>query len=150
MTPDFETCWFWPAAPLLQVRRLEMVIRKSTVLAGSIVVGLFILGAFMKAWDGQATSLTFSRPVALPGVTLSAGTYIFEVANPDSSGDIVRVLSGNRSKVYLMAFTDQIDRPEKADDVDVTFGEAAPNAALPITAWYPPGAPTGHRFIYQN
>src|SRR5439155_12290385 len=105
-----------------------------------VLVGLVLAAASMKAWDSKATSLTFNGPVALPGVTLSAGTYIFEVANPGSSADIVRVLSGNRSKVYLMAFTHQIDRPEKADDLDVTFGEAAPNAAPPIIAWYPPGA----------
>ena len=36
---------------------------------------------------------TFSGPVQLPGVILAAGTYEFEIANPLTSGDIVRVRS---------------------------------------------------------
>ena len=127
-----------------------MVNHKSALTACGVLVSLVLAAASMKAWDNKAASLTFDRAVALPGVTLNAGTYIFEVANPGTSGDVVRVLSGNRSKVYLMAFTQLIDRPDRADDLDVTFGEAAPNAAPPITAWYPPGDPIGHQFIYAN
>ena len=40
--------------------------------------------------------LTFTRPVALPGVTLKSGTYIFELADPDAAPDVVRVLSRDR------------------------------------------------------
>ena len=59
------------------------------------------------AWTNEhkTTYLTFSHPLSLPGVTLGSGTYIFEIANPSSGADIVRVMSRDRSIAYFMAFT---------------------------------------------
>ena len=103
-----------------------------------------------KAWvtPNRTTLLTFSGQVALPGVVLTAGTYTFERA--DGHPDIVRVLSRDRSRVYFMAFTRQVDRPEglPASRI-VTFGEAS-GGAPPIEAWYPPDSSTGHGFIYDT
>jgi hypothetical protein len=64
--------------------------RKSAAACG-IVLAL-ALAVAVHAWDSspQAT-LTFSKPVSLPNVTLAAGTYVFELADPDSSRRIVRV-----------------------------------------------------------
>ena len=61
----------------------------------------------------KTTYLTFSKPVALPGVALRAGTYIFEIANPDTSADVVRVMSRDRSISYFMGFTHAVARPNK-------------------------------------
>src|SRR5689334_10938119 len=55
--------------------------------------------------------VTFSGAVALPGVTLHSGTYIFELADPEAAHDIVRVMSRDRRTVYLSAFTREIPRP---------------------------------------
>jgi len=106
------------------------------------------------AWTGGAektTYLTFNQRVALPGTELSPGTYIFEVATPDTSAAVVRVTSRDRSKVYLMAFTRIIDRPAglPADHL-VSFGEAPRGEAPPIRAWFPEGASQGHEFIYSR
>jgi hypothetical protein len=35
------------------------------------------------------TVLTFSGPVALPNVSLSPGSYTFEIVDPDAGGDAV-------------------------------------------------------------
>jgi hypothetical protein len=35
--------------------------------------------------------LTFSDPVKVPGTTLPAGTYVFELVNPASSIDVVKI-----------------------------------------------------------
>jgi hypothetical protein len=117
-------------------KQTEMFNRKSAVAIGGIIVGLVIAAASLKAWDNKTTSLTFTRPVALPGVTLNPRTHIFALVNPGTSVDLVRVSSQDRSKIYLTAFTQQIERPAGAEDLQVSFGEAAPNAALPISAWY--------------
>jgi len=106
------------------------------------------------AWSGSAsrtTYITFSQAVALPGVELSAGTYVFEVANPSSASNTVRVSSRDRSKVYLQAFTNSIQRPEGlAADRVITMGEAPRGAASPIQAWFPAGDSIGHEFIYRH
>ena len=36
------------------------------------------------------------------------------------------------------------------DDEIVLFGEAAPNVAPPIDAWFPIGENTGHQFNYER
>jgi hypothetical protein len=108
------------------------------------------------AWVGspeQTTYLTFNQRVALPGVELAPGTYIFEVANPNplTSAAVVRVSSRDRSKHFLMAYTRTIDRPAglPADRL-VSFGEAPRGEAPPIRAWFPEGANEGHEFIYSK
>ena len=96
----------------------------------------------------KTTYLTFSRSVALPGVELSAGTYIFELVLPATNSNIVRVLSRDRSRVYLTAFTMMVRKPHNLKDM-VTFGEAQRGMAPPITAWYPPEDGSGRQFIYR-
>lgn len=129
-----------------------MVTRKSVVAA----LGALVLGSSLSvpAYGTSATNLhtnhlTFSGPVALPGVTLPGGTYIFErvvASNPD----VVVVRSFDRSKVYYMASTQPTLRPAWLDPIGiVTFGEGRIGAAPPIAAWYPSGEQVGHAFVYK-
>jgi len=93
--------------------------------------------------------LTFSAPVSLPGVTLSRGTYTFEVANPEASADIVRVRNRATDAVVFLGFTYRVERPKgKADNRPIVFGEAPRGVAPPILEWYPGGDVTGHQFRY--
>jgi hypothetical protein len=96
----------------------------------------------------RTTYLTFSRSVALPGVELAAGTYIFELVMPESNSNIVRVLSKDRRRVYLTAITGLVQRPHNLKDM-VTFGEAPRGMAPPIKAWFPPETSTGRLFLYR-
>ena len=58
----------------------EMLNRKSALLAcGAIILGVSMATSVAGNSLGSTNLLTFSGPVALPGVTLGAGTYAFEV-----------------------------------------------------------------------
>lgn len=130
-----------------------MVNRKSMLTACGVAIMGMVMAVSVAAWgDGsQTTYLTFSRPFALPGVTLPAGTYIFELANPNASPDIVQVLSRDRQRAYLMAFTRSIQRPQDMrSDSQVTFGEVPSGMTPPITAWYPIAEAVGHQFVYPE
>jgi hypothetical protein len=96
----------------------------------------------------RTTELTFSKPVALPGVTLGAGTYIFERAAPSTAIEIVRVSSKDRRFVYFMGYTRLVARP-RGSNASITFSEAPAGAAVPIAAWYPTATSTGHQFLYR-
>jgi len=118
------------------------------------VLGLALVG-LVAAAPGDAgvdtnrtTQLTFSKPFSLPGVTLGAGTYIFERAAPQSAIEVVRVSSQDRRFVYYMGFTELVEKPRGVTS-PVTFGEAAAGSAVPVRAWYPTGTSTGHRFLYR-
>ena len=94
--------------------------------------------------------ITFSGPVALPGVVLPAGSYTFEIANPDSSLRVVRVTRRDTGRVYFAGFTRMIPRPvDLPADQLISLGEGPRGAAVPIDVWYPSGLSQGNRFIYR-
>lgn len=120
----------------------------------SVMCGLALVGVVTAAPgdagvdSGRTTQLTFSQPFSLPGVTLGAGTYVFERAAPLSAIEVVRVSSRDRRVVYYMGFTELVRKPRGVTS-SITFGEAPAGAAAPIRYWYPTGSDTGHRFRYR-
>jgi hypothetical protein len=89
-----------------------MTIRRQFVpVLPAILMGLMATSGYAVS-ASRTTYLTFSGPVALPGVTLPAGTYTFERANPDGDVHVVRVSSRDQRTVYLLAFTHLIERPD--------------------------------------
>ena len=98
---------------------------------------------------GLGDRITFSGPVALPGVVLPAGSYTFEIANPETSLRVVRVTRRDTGRVYFSGFTRMIPRPVNlpADQV-ITLGEARRGEPVPINAWYPTGESQGHQFVW--
>ena len=127
-----------------------MFISKSAAVAAIGAAAILVGGALhARATGSDATYLTFSRAVSLPGVTLPAGTYLFQRAS-DNTPNIVQVLSRDRKKVYLMAFTDPIARPNNLGSRVVLLSETAAGATPQLRAWFPIGEPTGHQFNYDR
>ena len=128
-----------------------MAIRKSVLVAcGVVIVGLLAPGsgsARTTAWS-HANHLTFSGPVALPGVSLARGTYTFEEL--EGTSKIVRVVSRDGSRVYFMGFTREVARPAGTPaDRLVTLTETPAGIPPQVDTWYPLGASSGHQFIYS-
>ena len=97
----------------------------------------------------RTTYLTFNTPVALPGVTLVAGTYVFELAEPFGASTVVVVRNKARTEHYYMGLTLRVDRPGGfAREGGVSFAGERRGEARPIVAWYPPDSATGMKFIY--
>jgi hypothetical protein len=118
------------------------------VVASGLAAGAASVHATM---SNRLTYLTFSEPVALPGVTLAAGTYAFELATPTGANNIVAIRNKTRTQQYYMGFTERIDRPREVASAGwVSFGEAPRGEARPITAWYPPESSDGLKFIYRR
>lgn len=109
-------------------------------------LALMVTGSVMALGINHENKLTFSGPVALPGVVLPAGSYTFDVAS-NTALDIVVVR--NSTKVFYMGFTGMVQRPASmSKTAAITLGEASANAAPPITAWYEVGGTIGHVFRY--
>ena len=92
----------------------------------------------------RTTQLTFSKPFSLPGVTLGAGTYIFERAARSRRSRCQ--CRADRRFVYYMGFTELVEKPRGIAS-PVTFGEAKAGS-LSRREWYP-RAVNGHRFLYR-
>ena len=126
-----------------------MVTMKRAVAVGGVVFGLLLAAAGAQAGWGNRSMLTFSGAVALPNGTIGAGTYTFEVVNPESGGNIVSVRTKDR--VCYLGFTNRIERPRgMRDDQLVSLGESRIGVAPPVLAWYPASYTRGFEFIYRD
>jgi hypothetical protein len=127
------------------------MLKRNTLLVAS--VGALVTVLVAASTDAFPTTryndLTFSQPVALPGVTLPAGKYRFEIANPHMNQDVVRVSDPRTSRVFLTAHTLRVPRPRgMAADQAVVFGESPAGQPPPIKVWYPLHAIDGREFRY--
>jgi hypothetical protein len=122
---------------------------KVAAVGGALLLGLAV-SAYSNGWSDplHRDYITFSGTVALPGVTLPAGTYRFEVPTTGATG-VVSVSSEDGKKVYLTQFTRVIDRPRGAEKLNVMLGEHAPGTAPQVKAWFPIGGDSGRQFIYD-
>ena len=93
--------------------------------------------------------LTFRSAVALPGVNLAPGTYVFELEDPEVAG-VVRVRDRATNRVEYTGFTYRINRMSSRKDSHVVLGEAAKGTPPPVLAWYPVDQDLGYQFIYRN
>jgi hypothetical protein len=122
---------------------------KSLVVLCAVLLSVAAAGAGTLA--NHRNVLTFSGPVALPGVSLTAGSYIFEVMDPNVSADVVAVMNREHTQVFYMGLTKHIERPAGfPKDRLVAFGESARGIPAPITAWYPSGESRGYEFLYAQ
>lgn len=116
---------------------------------GAAALAVLVAGS-SDAYVNHKNQLTFSRPVALPGVVLPAGAYSFDLVDSKSSLDVVIVRNRARTKVFYMGFTNTVRRPDSmAKTAAITFGEASANQPPPIAAWYEVGNSLGHEFLYR-
>jgi len=124
-----------------------MCIRKSFI-AIAAVLGVLV-AASAHAWATDTNYLTFNGPVALPGVTLPAGTYAFRTPSGIDK-NIVQVMNRGETKSYYMGITRPVSRPRASTEMLVTIGEPPARQVPPIQAWFPLGDPQGHAFIYER
>jgi hypothetical protein len=119
------------------------------VCAVAVFVCLMAAPALAQPLD-KRTIFTFSGPVALPGVTLPAGQYVFRLADPSTSAKVVQVLNADGTKPYAMFFTVPIERLEPDATPEVRFMETASGTPAAIRTWWYPGERTGYEFIYPK
>jgi hypothetical protein len=127
--------------------------RNTVLVAGAVAVLALVATVASHAITFSPTRniqhVTFSQPVKLPGVTLPAGTYEFELGPAGTHRDIVRV-SSRGGQPYFLGFTREVPRPRNLPSTRVMeFGETVPGAPAPVAVWYPLNAPSGHAFVYR-
>ncbi len=105
--------------------------------------------AFTSTSD-KRTYFTFNQPVALPGVTLPAGTYMFRLADDTTSRKVIQVANKQGTESYAMLHTMPVYRPDAPRDPEIRFMETAAGAPVAVRAWWKDGETTGYGFIYSK
>lgn len=105
-------------------------------------------GSAVSASYSFRNSMTFTRPVSLPGVVLHTGSYSFEVNEPWMKFNVVRVTSQHPYQLRYTGFTQRVERPAGLpSDIVFTYGEARPGDPVPIKAWFPKDESYGYEFV---
>ena len=127
------------------------------MLRKALSVCLFAVLAVFTSTSAEAepfdrrTFFTFSQPVALPGVTLPPGKYMFRLVDPMSSRKVIQVLDaeGKKSYAMLMSIPKELAGvvPEQPE---IRFTETRAGVPHAVQAWWYPGDPTGREFIYPQ
>jgi hypothetical protein len=94
--------------------------------------------------------LSFSAPVQVPGITLNAGTYRFRLTNPDTSRNVLQVLSGDGKVVYAMFHTIADSRTVLTADPTVSFRETPAGVPPAVKSLFYGGEYHGYEFIYPK
>jgi hypothetical protein len=133
--------------------RVKIMVRRHRPVVCALLLAVAIAPVVASPTASRLDSmetLRFSAAVALPGVTLGAGEYTFEVNHVDS-GDVVRVRVGRTDRVVFAGFTTLAERPRGMQaHKSIVFGEVRSGDAPPILAWYPRNRVVGYAFDYGS
>jgi hypothetical protein len=101
------------------------------------------------AWN-QATKLTFSGPVEVPGLALPAGTYWFTLADSDPDRNIVQIWNEDRTQLLTTILAIPDYRLQASGKTVINFEERPRDAPEAIQSWFYPGANFGEEFVYPK
>ena len=123
---------------------------------GYIAVGLIIaftlffeLAAHADEYD-EATTMTFSQPVQIPGQVLPAGTYLFKLVDISSDRNLVQIFNADRTVLYATIQTIPTERQEPTGNTVVALAEQGTGQPEALLKWFYPGRETGNEFVYPK
>ena len=126
---------------------------KTLCFAGLFALTSFVARPLLADEMNKSTDFQFSAPVQIPGKTLEAGKYVFQLADSESDRNIVQIFSedsaGHQSLVAtLMVIPEHLE--QTPDKPIVHFEERSSGSPEAIQSWYYPGENTGWEFVYPK
>jgi len=117
---------------------------------GFAVCAAMIAGVARAETFDKRTVFTFSQPIALPGVTLPAGDYLFRIVDTTTSRKVIQVLSGDGKTPYAMLHSIPEVRRDASGNPEVRFMETAKGHPNAVKTWWYPNETIGYEFIYPK
>ena len=128
-----------------------MKINKGYIAIGLVIAfALFFELAAHADESDQATTISFSQPLQIPGQVLPAGTYSFELADRGVEPNVVQIFNADRTVLYGTFLTIATERQEPADNTAVTLAEPEAGGTPVLVKWFYPGRDTGNEFVYSK
>ena len=115
----------------------------------AVLAGVGSTSANAQTFD-QRTYFTFSQPVALPGVTLPPGRYMFRLLDPMGGRRVVQVLDAEGTRSYALLMSMPTFGVEPAPKPEVRFLETREGARPVVKSWWYPGQFVGREFLYSK
>jgi hypothetical protein len=115
----------------------------------AVLAGVGSTSANAQTFD-QRTYFTFNQPVALPGVTLPPGKYLFRLADPMSGRRVVQVMDAEGRRTYALLMSMPTFGLQPASAPDLRFMETREGARPAVKQWWYPGQSIGREFLYSK
>src|ERR1700756_1237539 len=129
----------------------HMKINKGYIAIGLVIAfALFFELAAHADESNEATFMSFSAPVQIPGRVLPAGTYLLELADHGSEPNVVQIFSSDRTVLYGTFLTIATDRQDPASHTTVTLGDPEAGGPPVLVKWFYPGREIGDEFVYPK
>jgi hypothetical protein len=133
------------------------VLKTATAAVFSLALAsvVFSPGAKADEWNNK-TVMTFSGPVAIPGVhlkgwgVLPAGTYVFKLLDSQADRHIVQIFNKDETVVYATILAIPNYRLRATGKTVVTFSERPAGEPEALRAWFYPGKNWGDEFVYPR
>ena len=125
------------------------VVRKFSI--GMLLLGFSMVLPAARADEGnQATKVTFSQAVQVPGRVLPAGTYWFILPQNVTEHDQVRIYNSDRTIFFGTILTITAERLQPTDKTAFTLAQHDPAQPQALVTWFYPGDTIGHEFLYPK
>jgi hypothetical protein len=125
-----------------------MHIRNMLSIFGLVLAISILLPGLRADEANQATKVTFSQPVQIPGKTLPAGSYWIQLARIGDPGT-VQIFSEKHDLIATL-FTISRDRREPTDQVGFVLANQGEGKAEAIVGWFYSNSTQGHEFLYSK
>jgi len=120
------------------------------IILGIAAISVTILPVARADEADQATRITVSQPIQIPGKVLPAGTYWFVLLDHGDNLNVVEVLDSDRSKVIAIVPTLTAERGEPIGKTVLTLAERPSDEPEALLTWFYPGRTVGHEFVYPK
>jgi len=120
------------------------------VILGIAAISVTILPVARADEADQATRITVSQPIQIPGKVLPAGTYWFVLLDHGDNLNVVEILDSDRSKVIAIVQTLTAERGEPIGKTVLTLAERPSDEPEALLTWFYPGRTVGHEFVYPK
>jgi hypothetical protein len=128
-----------------------MKINKGYIAVVLIIASTLFFGLAAHADESdQATKITFSQPVQIPGQVLPAGTYLFKLEDSNSSQNLVQIFNADRTVLYATLQTVATERREPTGYTVLILAEQGAGQPDVLVKWFYPGRETGNEFVYST
>ena len=100
-------------------------------------------------WN-EKTTVKIYEPIEIPGHVLSAGTYVFELANSQSDRTILQIWSGDETHVLYTINGIPAYREEPTGKTVLRLAKQSNGGPERLTKWFYPGDNEGVELAYAD
>jgi hypothetical protein len=129
-----------------QMRRITSAV---VAMTAAVLLTSTMVAAQGQVVENRLTNVTFSAPVSIPGHTLPAGTYHFQLADSNANRNIVQIFD-NTNKLVATMLAVPAKRLEAQGDPVITFKETRSDLPPAVRYWYYAGESTGSELVYPR